>query len=234
MYLFYLDTLQLPIAPEKLEIKIGNNNKTLTLINEGEINLLKTPSLTEIEFEAVLPMYQYPFAIYPDGFHPPEYYLNFLESLKTSCKVFRFKVLRYDSRGSYIGTETNIECSLEEYTIKEDAGNSGRDFAVSVRLKQYRHFATKVLTINAGTSQATSTTQRTTTNTTTTSSSKTYIIARGDTLWEIAKTKLGNGNRWKEIYTLNKDTIEKAAKANGKSSSQNGSLIWAGTQLKLP
>ena len=43
MYYFYLDKLLLPVAPEKLELKIKNQNKTMNLINEGEINQIKTP-----------------------------------------------------------------------------------------------------------------------------------------------------------------------------------------------
>ena len=44
-YDFYLKKCLLPIAPEKLQVKINNANDTLTLINEGEINILKTPEL---------------------------------------------------------------------------------------------------------------------------------------------------------------------------------------------
>ena len=47
-YDFYLDKCKLPIAPGKLQIKINNANDTVTLINEGEINLLKTPGLTDL------------------------------------------------------------------------------------------------------------------------------------------------------------------------------------------
>lgn len=67
-YDFYLDKCLLPIAPKKLEIKINNANDTITLINEGEINLLKTAELTDIDFECMLPNVQYPFATYNGGF----------------------------------------------------------------------------------------------------------------------------------------------------------------------
>ena len=30
-----------PVTPEKISIKINGNNKTVNLINEGEINILK-------------------------------------------------------------------------------------------------------------------------------------------------------------------------------------------------
>lgn len=33
MYLFYLGDTQFPVAPSKMQIKINNKNKTMTLIN---------------------------------------------------------------------------------------------------------------------------------------------------------------------------------------------------------
>ena len=39
-YQFYLGSTLLPITPGSLDVKINGNNQTLTLINEGEINML--------------------------------------------------------------------------------------------------------------------------------------------------------------------------------------------------
>ena len=61
-YYFYLGNTLLPVTPQKLQLEMKNANKTYTLINEGEINVLKTPGLTEIEFDALLPNVKYPFA----------------------------------------------------------------------------------------------------------------------------------------------------------------------------
>ncbi len=61
-----------------------------------------------------------------------------------------------------------------------------------------------------------------------------YTIVSGDTLWGIAKKFLGKGVRYVEIYDLNKDVIEAAAKTHGKSNSSNGHWIWAGTVLTIP
>ena len=55
MYSFYFGSLLLPVTPQKLTTKIKGNNKTLTLVNEGDINFLRSPSLTEISFDVVLP-----------------------------------------------------------------------------------------------------------------------------------------------------------------------------------
>lgn len=49
-----------------------------------------------------------------------------------------------------------------------------------------------------------------------------YIIKSGDSLWKIAKEQLGDPLRWKEIYSLNKDTIS------------DPDLIYPGQELVLP
>ena len=56
MYSFYFGSLLLPVTPQKLTTKIKGNNKTLTLVNEGDINFLRSPGLTEISFDVVLPI----------------------------------------------------------------------------------------------------------------------------------------------------------------------------------
>ena len=42
MYEFYMDGVRLPVTPSALIIKISNQNKTINLINEGQVNVLKT------------------------------------------------------------------------------------------------------------------------------------------------------------------------------------------------
>jgi len=40
-YSFFIGDVMLPVTPPALELKIKNHNKTITLINDGEINILK-------------------------------------------------------------------------------------------------------------------------------------------------------------------------------------------------
>lgn len=85
-----------PVAPAKLSIKINNQNKTLTLINGGEVNLIKSPGLTDIAIdELLLPAVQkYPFAVYENGFQNAKYYLKKLEKWKKSKKPVTFTMSR--------------------------------------------------------------------------------------------------------------------------------------------
>jgi len=83
-YLFYFecdsDVLTFPITPSELSINVGSKNKVVTLISEGDINILKSPSLTEIEFEARFPMRQYPYARPVQSF--VDYYFEKFKDLK--------------------------------------------------------------------------------------------------------------------------------------------------------
>lgn len=146
-YDFYLDKCLLPIAPQKLQIKIKNANKTYTLIDEGQINVLKKAELTDIEFECEIPQMKYPFAVYKDGFKGASYFLDYFEKLKTDKKPFQFIVSRTLPNGRVL-FHTNIKVSMEDYKITEQAKN-GFDLTVSVKLKQYREYGTKTVSIKS-------------------------------------------------------------------------------------
>lgn len=156
-YDFYLDKCLLPIAPQKLQIKINNANSTLTLINDGEINILKTPKLTDIEFECEIPQVKYPFATYKDGVKDASYFLDYFEKLKTQKKPFQFIVSRTMPNGKVLFS-TNIKVSMEDYKIVEQAKNAF-DLTVKIKLKQYREYATKTVSVKMNDSEPKATVQ---------------------------------------------------------------------------
>jgi len=65
-------------------MQIKNKNETVDLINEGEVNQLKRPGLTQIEFKFELPYQRYPFVV---NFKPQKFFLEHLEKLKVSKKT---------------------------------------------------------------------------------------------------------------------------------------------------
>ena len=61
MYKFYFNKDILPVTPGSITTTYKNQNKTITLINEGEVNIPKSPGLTEYSFKFMLPWCNYPF-----------------------------------------------------------------------------------------------------------------------------------------------------------------------------
>lgn len=144
-YDFYLGKCLLPITPSKLTVKINGGNTTLTLMDEGQINILRRPELTEIDFECRIPQTKYPFAKYKKKFLKASYYLGYFQKLKTRRGPFQFIVSRVKPRGG-VFFSTNMKVSLEDYTITEQA-KEGFDLIVKIKLKQYRSYGTKTVTL---------------------------------------------------------------------------------------
>lgn len=222
-YDFYLKKCLLPIAPPKLTVKINNANETVTLINEGEINVLKRAGLTDIEFECRIPQEKYPFSVYKSGFQGADYFLDYFESLKTSKEPFQFIVCRErpDGKGLF---DTNIKVSMEDYQVTEDAKN-GFDILVKIKLKQWRDYGTKTVNIsfNMEKPKASIEPQRETTNSPAPAAAQTYTVVSGDCLWNIAKKYYGNGSKYTVIYNANKGVI-----------GGNPNLIYPGQVLTIP
>lgn len=250
-----------PITPPKLKLTVGSKNEVVDLINEGEINIPKSPSLTEIEFEARFPMKKYPYS--RDVLSYSEYF-DVFRSLKENGTPFRFIMIRgtkYKEWLSYLpnneslatkrkfketaqrvkfgeqssdslgDSNYNILCVLEEMQISEDA-DEGDDILISFKLRQYKPYGTIYINVKDGTvTTSTSATWRAITKS---SAQQEYTIKDGDTLSLIAKKFYDREDKWEEIYNANKNTIENAAKEHGLASSSNGWQIYAGTKIIIP
>lgn len=210
----------MPQTPAKLSVKISGKNTTVTLLNEGEINFLKYPGLTEITLPLVFPMLT--------ASKRPDYYLTLLERAKTQRTTTQFIMTRTTPAGQLL-FDTNIKVSVEDYTIEESATN-GLDVSVEVKLKQYRDYSTKTVAIKStvkhndskDTAVKKTATVQTTRPATNAPQTKTYTVKKSDTLWGIAKKYYGNGAKYPTIYNANKGKIK------------NPNLIYVGQVFTIP
>lgn len=234
-YNCYLFGELMPQTPAKLSVKIKGQNKTVTLLDEGEINLLKYPGLTEISLSLTFPMLS--------AEKRPDYYLSLLERAKTRRQTTQFLLTRSSPSGVLL-YDTNLKVSVEDYTTNE-AATTGLDVSVDIKLKQYRDYGTQTITFAKSSTASASETQtaseeRTSEKAADTASAaqaftiekeraadtaptaQTYTVKHGDTLWSIAKTYYGNGAAYATIYEANKTVI------------QNPNRIFAGQVLTIP
>lgn len=218
MYEVYLDDVRLPITPSKIQMKYGNQNKTVNLINGEEFNIIRPPGLCEISFDAVIPQADYPFANW-DGVDDAEEFLDRLRELKEDQSEFEFIIIRegFGGQGFF---DTNLDVTLEDYKVSDDA-KEGVDLAVSINLKEYNHYGTKIMNFTIVPEQPPQVTQEEPPRQEP-EPAKTYTVQSRDCLWKIAKKALGDGSRWPEIHSLNTDKIS------------NPDLIYPGQVLTLP
>lgn len=220
MYEVYLDDLMLPIAPQKIQIKVNGQNKTTNLINGEEINMIKAPGLKDISFDAVIPQQSYPFSSYDSGYERAGDFLERFAELKESKSPFSFIVIRDTPVGSF--HDTNMVVTLEDYKVTDDV-KEGFDVSVSFNLKEYRSYGTKKVNFQLIEDSPVPTgSMETDRPADTAPSANSYTVVKGDCLWSIAKKLLGNGARYTEIYELNRDKISKP------------NLIYPGQVLILP
>ncbi|NFC76758.1 LysM peptidoglycan-binding domain-containing protein [Clostridium botulinum] len=209
----------LPVLPEKIEFDEDGNNKTYDIINLGEINTINKPKLMEISFESFFPKHKGPYVSSEQLFEPSFYIAKIREWRDKKQKI------RFIFTGSPL--EINDLFTIENFKPSEEGGEVG-DIHYSIELKRYKNYAAKkVVIVTPKTAAANQSVKKVIANSKATRPSntnkpKTHTVSGNDTLWHIAKRYLGDGNKWPQIYNLNKDKIK------------NPNLIYTGQVLKLP
>ena len=219
MYRIYLKQdgkqILLPVTPSEIEIKAGNRNKAVYILNFGEINLAKKPGLQEIRFTVLLPGRMYSFVQMEDGFHEPEYFLNCFKEYKAAAKPVQLILFRRLADGTQLFCG-NMDVLLEDYTVTEKGGEQG-DFWVELHWKEWK--AAKSIRYSVKNQDGGNVLMEQGQERQAKTPAATYTVKKGDCLWNIAKKQLGDGTKYKEI-----------AKKNGIS---DPNKIYPGQVLKL-
>ena len=202
MYNIFLDQLLLPVPPEEMKIKHNGRNDTITLINDGEVNILKTGGLKEVSFNCLLPNVRYPFAMYLDAFHPASYYLDYFKAYMENKQPFNFIVTRMFPTGKMI-SYTIMRCVMEDITEKESADN-GFDTTAEIKIKEFKPHCTKLysLTDDGKVVPYGSTREHKPRS----GGNLSYTVQEGDTLWKIAQFFYGSGAEYDKIMNANNIT----------------------------
>ncbi|QTH46541.1 LysM peptidoglycan-binding domain-containing protein [Cohnella sp. LGH] len=198
---------QVPVNPSSIEMSDGSKGATYDIVELGEISVIKHPKLTTYRFSSIFPAQRYPFVDVP--------LLQTLTSAnESSVKVktnpyvdyiTRWMATKRPIRFVFTGDtfDINEAVSIESFDWKEAAGSSG-DIEYTLALRKYVFYSAQRLIVktaaggggkklaNAGKPRADDREKP-----------KTYTLRAGDTLWKVAKSVLGNGDRWREIQKLN-------------------------------
>lgn len=195
---------QFPVNPGSIEIGDGGKGSTYDISKLGEINVIKNPKLAQYSFSGIFPAQQYPLVTAPilppvivDGVKHNAY-VYYIKKWMASKRPIRFIL----TAGQF---EINTAASIESFSWKEVAGGGG-DIEYSLTLKKYIFYRAQKVNIVPPPETATASvaiTKEQPERPNEKQPPETYTMVSGDTLWKVAKSQLGNGDRWKEIQMLN-------------------------------
>lgn len=204
------EKIQLPVLPEKFQIKNGSKNNSIDITGLGEIIIMQSRPALQFSFSSFFPAARFP-GIQVSSITKPLTLIERINEWKASKKPIHF-----------ICTACGIDlfCAIEKFDYSEVGGDPGT-YQYSIVLKEYREITVRQVKVDI--QKATATVQKEEPRVDNTVQPKTYTVVRGDCLWNIAKKLYGNGALYTKIYNANKGVI-----------GSNPNLIYAGQVLTIP
>lgn len=198
------DKLRLPVLPPKFEVEVENNNTTVNINEIGDVNLIGKTGLKSMGIETFFPNQNYSFVEYN----------NFLKPYKAVEKLEKWRKSGKPVRLIITTTGINLLMLIEDLTYGERDGTG--DVYYTLNLREYKILKTKKVAkvmIPEPKRPAPPKPKAT----------RTYVVKRGDCLWNIAKKYYGKGSDWRKIYNKNKKVI-----------GSNPNLIYPGQKYVIP
>lgn len=199
------DKIRFPVVPPSIGVNRSNNIDAESVIKLGEVPIFNGTSLKTIEFTSFFPNQEYSFCDYTGFMKPYEF------SEKIQKWMYEGKPLRVIVTDS----PTNMQCLIQQFDTVEQDGT--RDLYFTLNLLEYRPIEVPSLS-GSNASSNSNNTQNTSrpseTNTNSNNQQKTHKVARGDTLYDIAKKYYGKGSLYPKIKEANKTKYPSLAKNN--------------------
>lgn len=212
-----------PALPEKLKTKYGAKYQSYDIISLGTVKVPKGTDAMEVSWDGVFfgRSKRKEAIVRPNSWKEPNECVNQLRQYIQDETVLNLIV-----------TETwiNVDVTISSFNPGPVGAYGNVEYSITfAQKKPLQIYTTNELKIAAFVKK---TKPRADTGAAS-SSSGSYTVVSGDTLSGIAAAHCGGASKWTSLYDANSSTIEAAAQAHGKSSSDHGHWIWPGEVLSL-
>ena len=208
-------TYRLPVNPETFEVSSTMSTETYDILGIGQIVIANGLEVREFSFETELPYKKYSYVETGKKFLNVDKYEAFFRKVRKKKVPVNFQ---YDNG---VSQEISTKVFITEFNSTENAGEEG-DKQYSFKLIEYVEYGPRLITNSKKTNKTTASKKKATTTKTNTKKPKTYVVKKGDCLWNLAKRFYGSGSKYTKIYNANRSIIK------------NPALIYPGMKLKIP
>lgn len=212
-----------PALPERIRGNLGARYQSFDIISKGTVKVPKGTDVTVIKWDGEFfgPSKKNEPIVKKKHYQKPDKCIKQLRKWEKDGTVLRLVVG---------GTWIDLDVTISSFTPEIYGAYGNVKYSIElVQAKKLKIYTTKELKIASFVKKTVPRND----NAPAVESKGNYTIVSGDTLWGIASKHCGGGANWTKLYDANASTIEAAAKAHGKSSSDHGHWIWAGTTLQL-
>lgn len=205
--------INIPVLPAKLNVSSPGKNERVTVLDLGEVLLLRKKGLRILSWESFFPADSAPYTT--GQVRDPISIIQAIQKARDSKTPVRFLITGTD-------LDCNIRMGIESFEYEERSGELG-DLYYSIKLSEWKDYSPRKIVLPAEPKKPAKAKEPERTGKPKAAAKKTYTVKPGDCLWNIAKKFYGKGSDYTKIYNANKGTI-----------GSNPNLIYAGQVLTIP
>lgn len=204
--------INIPVLPAKLNVSSPGKNERVTVLELGEVLLLRKKGLRILSWESFFPVSKAPYTV--GQIRDPVSIVQAIQKARDHKSPVRFLITGTD-------LDCNLRMGIDSFEYEERSGELG-DLYYTIKLYEWKDISPKRIVLPEKKEEPAKTKEPERPGKPE-QTSKTYTVKPGDCLWNIAKKFYGKGSDYTKIYNANKGKI-----------GSNPNLIYPGQVFTIP